>query len=122
MKEFQRWYDKIPQAKEVFMVLKNMPENDLDKCSKVLYGVIVEHKNSDRNSSKLSSLGTEKIRAYYKSFQKRRWYDQNPSMFDSARSLSVMDPAQVKSIIRDFMFNLKMKGLSSIYDKNKADS
>lgn len=121
MQEFQRWYDKKPCVKEVFIVLKNMQENELDNCSRILYGVIIEQKRNNKNSSELSSVGYEKLKGYYKSFQKRRWYDKNPNMRDSARYLSLMKPDEAEEIIKEFMLSMKARGLDSIYENNKTD-
>jgi len=121
MKDFQRWYDRIPKVKEVFMVFRNMSDRELDQCSRVLYGVIVEYRRRNRNSKELNTLGPEKVKGYYKAFQQRRWYDKNPNMRNSARFLSIMEPMEAETIINDFMYNLKNEGLGKIYNKNKTD-
>ena len=121
MKEFQRWYDSTPRVKELFSVFRKMTKEELERCSRVLYEVIVEHRKREQCRVELCSVGAEKLQGYYKAFKRRRWYDQNPHMMNSARFLSLMEPMEAEMVVCDFIGSLRINGISQIYEKNKFD-
>lgn len=121
MQEYHRWYDDQSDLKELFKVFRNMSNDELDTCSRILYEVITTSRSNKQQAKDLKSVGPEKIQGFYKSFNKRRWYDQNKYLCCCARFLSIMCQEEAESVVKSFFFNLKIKGLSDVYDQNKID-
>jgi len=121
MEEFQRWYDTISSVKEMFMVLGNMKEPEIDRFARILLEVIVDFRTTKQDKNVLNSVGQQKIHGYYKAFNKRRWYDQNANLRNALRYLSIMTPDETEFVLKDFMIRLRINGLDKIYEKNKTD-
>ncbi len=121
MEEFQRWYDTISSVKEMFMVMGNMHEPEMDRFAKILLDVIIDFRTRNKTKNSLNSVGHEKIHGYYKAFNKRRWYDQNANLRNALRYLSIMSLEDTELVIRDFRLQLKVNGLDKIYEMNKTD-
>jgi len=120
MKEFSRWYDKITNVNKMLLTFKNMSDRELNVYARVLFNVVNDNRAKSQNSSDLSSIGPDKIQAYLKSYNQRRWYDKNPNLRDSIRLLSILSPAEAEMIVDDFLFHLKIEGLTEVYERNRA--
>ncbi len=121
MAEIQRWYDKNPKLKEVFLVLQNVTEKECDQFSTILYQAVDEFKKNNKVGNDLQSVGIEKLDGYYKAYNKRRWYDKNSSLRRAAQLMSIMPSYDVERIIDDFIVFLKMNGLHKIYEHKKTE-
>ncbi len=121
MPEIQRWYDKIPRLREIFLILKNANGKERNSIAGIFYRIILEHKRENRNHGGLRSSGKEKILGYYKAYGKRRWYDKNQYLINVAKSLSIMERPEIEDILDEFYLRLEEEGLVEFFQQKKSD-
>lgn len=114
MTEISRWHDKSKKLEELIKILSRLPEEEIDKLAKYLYQVVNIHWKQKKAEEDNLSIGRNKLFGYYKAYQKRRWYDQNPSLRSALNILSTIPAKDADEIIEGFIDALRESGL---YDK-----
>jgi len=115
MSDIKRWHDKSPKLAEMMKVLSCLSEKELEKISKYLYQVVNLVWKQKKQEEDNISIGKDKLFGYYKAYQKRRWYDQNPSLSSALNILSTLPTRDVEQIIDGFIIALKESGLYDMY-------
>lgn len=118
MNDIKRWYDESQKLEKMIKVLGNLSENDLNKIAKYLYQVVNIHWKQKKALEDEVSIGREKLFGYYKAYQKRRWYDKNPSLSGAINILSTLPVKDVDEIVDGFISALRESGLHGIYYQN----
>ncbi len=119
MSEIKRWHDKSQKLADMMRVLNNMSDKELDEIAKYLYQVVNIYRKQRKSQDDGLSIGRDKLFGYYKAYQKRRWYDRNPSLSSAVNILSILPPREVDSIINGFIDALKKSGLYDIYHQKQ---
>lgn len=117
----QRWYDKIPRLREFFLVIKYMNDRETELISTILYQCVNDYRKNIKNQSQLISVGREKVLGYYKAYGKRRWYDQNKTLTNAIKHLSVMENKEIEEILNDFHLSLRNEGFTHLYENKKNE-
>lgn len=121
MTSIQRWYDKNPAVSEMFKVLRSMSEKEQEKFAFYLYQIVNDSWKRKKFHEESLSLGREKLFNYYKSYQKRRWYDKCPSLRSAALVMSLMETEEMESVVHIFYRTLKKEGLESLFNAKKTE-
>ncbi|MGE0201448.1 MAG: hypothetical protein AB7P76_10825 [Candidatus Melainabacteria bacterium] len=87
----KRWYDRQPRLAEAVRILSHLP----DEVTNVLSEGVVVIANRDFNIGNalhdVKSLGMEKIMGLHKSKNKKRLYDQNPTLHKAMNYLYILE-------------------------------
>lgn len=120
MSEIKRWYDKSPKLKQLLYVLSNMTDKEVDQVAIYLNQVVhIFWKEKKSNSDEVLSIGVEKLFGYYKAYQKRRWYDRNPSLSSAVNLMSTLPAEDLDDIVDGFLYALREAGLYKFYTNKK---
>ncbi|MEB3286232.1 MAG: hypothetical protein VKJ04_01890 [Vampirovibrionales bacterium] len=93
-----RWYDKQQEVKQSIELLGAFPEEILSVMSEGVNSVIERDYNVNELMRSFRSLGQDKVLALYKSKNKLRTLDQNPSMHKTVNYLFVVAEENRKAI------------------------
>ena len=121
MGKIKRWYDKSSKLSVMMGILSNMNENELNQVSKYLYQVVNIYWKQTKNTEEVISIGLEKLTGYYKAYQRRRWYDKNPSLSSAINKMSTLTEGDLEEIVDGFLFALKEAGVFKVYSNKKKE-
>ncbi|OGI00002.1 MAG: hypothetical protein A2Y25_02145 [Candidatus Melainabacteria bacterium GWF2_37_15] len=121
MGKIKRWYDKSSKLSVMMGILSNMNENELNQVSKYLYQVVNIYWKQTKNTEEVISIGLEKLTGYYKAYQRRRWYDKNPSLSSAINKMSTLTEKDLEEIVDGFLFALKEAGVFKVYSNKKKE-
>ena len=121
MTENKRWYEKSSKLSEMMVILSNMNDHDLDQVSQYLYQVVNLYWKQNQHTNETISIGLEKLTGYYKAYQKRRWYDKNPSLSSAINKMSTLSVREIDDVVNGFLFALKEAGLYKVYSSKKME-
>jgi len=122
MAEIKRWYDESPKLEEMMRVLESMSDKELAQIAKYLYQVVNLYKKHRQTYNNDLSIGRDKLFGYYKAYQKRRWYDKNPSLSSAVNTMSTLSIKEIEEIIDGFIQALQESGMYSVYYKKKLET
>jgi len=101
-----RWYDNDSGMNRVLNLMKNLPEN----IQEDLAATLIQFANLIRKDRKIEesalSIGKDKVLGLYKASNKRRWYDQNPTLMSAMNILSTLPPNEFKNIVEGLLLTL----------------
>lgn len=121
MDDIKRWYDKSAKLSELMDVLSNLADSDIDKIAQPLYQIVRIYWKQKREKEELVSMGADKLFGYYKAYNKRRWYDRNPSLSSAVNIMSTLSVKDLDEIVDGFLYALRSEGLYSIYSDKKKE-
>lgn len=121
MNDIKRWYDESPKLSEMLDILSNMSPREITQISKYLYQIVNIYQKQKKSDKELLSIGTDKLFSYYKAYNKRRWYDKNPSLSSALNTMSTLEVKEIEEIVDGFLIALKEAGLYSIYSSKKKE-
>ncbi len=121
MNDIQRWYDKSSKMGELMTVMNCLSEKEISQLAQYLYHVVKIYRNQIRDNETLQSIGPEKLFGYYKAYNKRRWYDKNPSLGSAINIMSTLSVRELDDIVDGFLYALKKEGLYNIYSEKKKE-
>jgi len=102
--DYKRWYDNDPRMAKMMVVLSHQSVKQQNEFARVL-GRLLKRQNED--SSRIVSLGAEKVLNLYKAYNKRRWYDENPALAHELNLLSVLPEDEFMKIVYDLSISFK---------------
>lgn len=85
-----RWYDKRPQVKQSVEVLTTFPDEILTIIAEGINVIVEREYKASELLKSFKSLGTEKILGLYKSKNKMRKMDQNPTLHKTINYMFVI--------------------------------
>ena len=124
MGEIKRWYDQSNKLGDMMTVLESMSEKELGQIAKYLYQVVnIYWKQSkiEKSRDEVLSIGKDKLFGYYKAYQKRRWYDKNPSLRSALNIMSTLSTREIDDIIDGFISALKEAGMYHKYHEKEEE-
>jgi len=101
MIEKRRWYDNNNDMLLIIEKLRNLPPELIDNLAENIMGFsnIIRENLNELNVEEPISIGKDRMLGYYKSFQRRRWYDQNWTMLSIVNVLSTLPIDDFNKII-----------------------
>ena len=114
MEEFnKRWYDNNKDMIMILDVLKNQPDELIDNLAEniMTFSNIIRQNIDEMTVEEPVSIGKQRILGYYKSFQRRRWYDSNWTLLSIVNILSTLPETDFENIIqgvKDLMKDMKL--------------
>lgn len=101
--KYERFYDQDPVLSQAVQVMRMFPE-DMQAIIADSLSMIAEREcQASALMEDLKSIGTEKVLAIYKSKQKKRDYDQSPSLHRAMNYLSILSGENRAFIARKIM-------------------
>ncbi len=94
----KRFYDGEPSTSQTVDLMLKFPDELQTVLANSMSQIAEGDYKADEILSDLKSLGTEKVLALYKSKQKKRPYDQNPSFHKAMNYMMVMTPQNRQAI------------------------
>jgi hypothetical protein len=119
--DIKRWYDKSSKLGEMMRVLSCMSEKEVAQVSVYLYQVVKLYRKQKNSMNDNLSIGTDKLFGYYKAYNKRRWYDQDPSLRSAINIISTLPTRDIDEVIDGFIQALKESGRYDIYYKKMGE-
>ena len=114
MEEFnKRWYDDNKDMIMILDVLKNQPDELIDNLAENImnFSNIIRQNIEEMTVEEPISIGKKRILGYYKSFQRRRWYDNNWTLLSIVNILSTLPENDFENIIqgvKELMRDMKL--------------
>ena len=121
MTEAKRWYDNSPKLSELMHVMSNMSDKEVDTVATYLYQIVNIYNKQKKFGAQDVSIGLDKLFSYYKGYNKRRWYDKNPSLSSALNTMSTLEVQELEEIVEGFLYALKAHGLYNIYSDKKRE-
>lgn len=119
--DIKRWYDKSSKLGEMMRVLGSMSEREISQISVYLFQVVKLYRKQKNTYDDNLSIGKDKLFGYYKAYNKRRWYDQDPSLRSALNIISTLPTRDVDDVIEGFIQALKESGQYDIYNKKLGE-
>lgn len=119
--DIKRWYDKSSKLGEMMKVLSCMSEKEIAQISVYLYQVVKLYRKQRNAVSDSLSIGRDKLLGYYKAYNKRRWYDKDPSLGSAINIISTLPPKDIDEVVDGFIMALKESGCYDIYYKKLGE-
>jgi hypothetical protein len=119
--DIKRWYDKSSKLGEMMKVLSCMSERELSQVSVYLFQVVKLYRRQKNSMEDNLSIGRDKLFGYYMAYQKRRWYDQDPSLRSAINIISTLPVKDIDDVIDGFIQALKESGQYDIYYKKMGE-
>lgn len=94
----KRFYDGEPNTKQTVDLMLKFPDEFQTVLANSMSMIAEGDFKADEILNDLKSLGTEKVLALYKSKQKKRAYDKNPSFHRAMNYMMVMTPQNRQAI------------------------
>ena len=109
----KRWYDNNKDMTMILDVLKNQPNELIDNLAEniMTFSNIIRQNIDEMTIEEPISIGKQRILGYYKSFQRRRWYDNNWTLLSIVNILSTLPKNDFENIIqgvKDLMKDMKL--------------
>ncbi len=113
MNEKRRWYDKNNDMCDILDTLKVQPPELIDNLAENVmnFSNIIRQNVSNLIVEEPISIGKERMLGYYKSFQRRRDYDNNWTILSMVNILSTLpddDFNKISEGIKDLMSELNL--------------
>ncbi|OGH99969.1 MAG: hypothetical protein A2039_05835 [Candidatus Melainabacteria bacterium GWA2_34_9] len=113
-KKISRWYDTDQQIKQTFQLVETMTKKEREEFSANLTRVVNNYRKQQNLENFNVSLGRDKILAYYKAYNKRRWYDQIPNLMRAVNLLSILSLEEREQILNKFLLPFKGKEINNV--------
>ena len=113
-KKISRWYDTDQQIKQTFQLVETMTKKEREEFSANLTRVVNNYRKQQNLENFNVSLGRDKILAYYKAYNKRRWYDQIPNLMRAVNLLSILYLEEREQILNKFLLPFKGKEINNV--------
>jgi len=117
--KISRWYDTDQQIKQTFQLVENMSNKEREEFAANLTRVVNNFRKQQNLDNFNVSLGRDKILAYYKAYNKRRWYDQIPNLMRAINLLSILSIEEREQILSKFLLSIKGKETNKINAGNQ---
>jgi len=109
----RRWYDNNADMLLILDILKNQPDELIDNLAENImsFSNIIRQNIEEMSEEEPVSIGKERILGYYKSFQRRRWYDNNWTLLSIVNILSTLPDNDFENIIqgvKDLMKEMRL--------------
>ena len=108
----KRWYDKDKKMAEVLKIIKTLPPYEQQEFSVSLYQLANMVRKSKTETNMVGdtefSIGKNKVLGLYKSFNKRRWYDNDLSLASAMNSLSTLPMEECTNIAEGILNNVSI--------------
>ena len=113
-KKISRWYDNDQQIEQTFQLVETMTKKEREEFSANLTRVVNNYRKQQNLENFNVSLGRDKILAYYKAYNKRRWYDQIPNLMRAVNLLSILSLEEREQILNKFLLPFKGKEINNV--------
>ena len=109
----RRWYDTNNDMHLILDVLKNQPPELIANLAENImsFSNIIRKNINEIDAEEPISIGKERMLGYYKSFQRRRWYDKNWTMLSMVNVLSTLPIDDFNKIVEGIKTVMKEMGL-----------
>ena len=113
MEENRRWYDTNNDMHLILDILKKQSPELIDNLAENImsFSNIIRKNINEIDSEEPISIGKERMLGYYKSFQRRRWYDKNWTMLSMVNVLSTLPIDDFNKIVEGIKTIMKEMGL-----------
>lgn len=112
---FTRWYDTVPELSQAVRTMEKMPVKHQQLIASVIISYAPMAEVAEKTDQGLKKVGGEKLMGLMKSKNKKRWYDQDPTVHQAFNYLFVMNEKMRYEIA------LKMIIAMSALEKAAAD-
>ena len=116
--KISRWYDTDQQIKQTFQLVENMSNKEREEFAANLTRVVNNFRKQQNLDNFNVSLGRDKILAYYKAYNKRRWYDQIPNLMRAINLLSILSIEEREQILSKFLLSINSKETNKLNTGN----
>ncbi|MCQ2957319.1 MAG: hypothetical protein MJ180_00280 [Candidatus Gastranaerophilales bacterium] len=98
----RRWYDDNEDMLLILDTLENQPDELIDNLAEniMTFSNIIRQNIEEMSIEEPVSIGKERMLGYYKSFQRRRWYDKNWTLLSIVNVLSTLPEDDFQKIIQ----------------------
>jgi len=113
MEENRRWYDTNNDMHLILDILKKQSPELIDNLAENImsFSNIIRKNINEIDDEEPISIGKERMLGYYKSFQRRRWYDKNWTMLSMVNVLSTLPIDDFNKIVEGIKTIMKEMGL-----------
>jgi len=113
MEENRRWYDTNNDMHLILDILKKHSPELIDNLAENImsFSNIIRKNINEIDDEEPISIGKERMLGYYKSFQRRRWYDKNWTMLSMVNVLSTLPIDDFNKIVEGIKTIMKEMGL-----------
>ncbi len=112
----KRWYDYNKDMVTILELVEGKPQELIDSLAESIFSFtrIVRDSISEQEEEQEIpvTIGKEKILGYYKSFNRRRWYDKNWTILSIMNLLSTLPQNDFDNVARGTLQMLKELGVS----------
>ncbi|HBG49856.1 MAG TPA: hypothetical protein DDW90_10230 [Cyanobacteria bacterium UBA9971] len=116
--KISRWYDTDQQIKQTFQLVENMSNKEREEFAANLTKEVSNFRKQQNSDNFNVSLGRDKILAYYKAYNKRRWYDQIPNLMRAINLLSILSIEEREQILSKFLLSINSKETNKLNTGN----
>ena len=101
-----RWYDKDPKMLEVLDIMQSLPNQDQEELGSTLIQLVNLVRKNRKEDDIPISIGKNRALGLYKSFNKRRWYDQNSVLMSAMNTISTLPLEDCRKISEGLLITL----------------
>ena len=113
MEEQRRWYDNNKDMQLILDTLKHQSPELIDNLAENVmeFSNIIRQNINEMTIEEPVSIGKDRMLGYYKSFQRRRWYDKNWTMLSIVNVLSTLPIDDFNKVIEGIRSLMKEMNL-----------
>lgn len=102
-----RWYDNHNATLQTFELLKNLDETSRERLSNDIIEIAKQIKTMHKEEDEpVLSIGLPRVLGLYKSFEGRRWYDQNEELSAAIKTISTLPEDDFLNIMEGLSVSL----------------